>query len=407
MSVNETVIVIGAGAAGYFGAIACSEANPTCDVILLEKNRQILSKVRISGGGRCNVTHACFDPAELIKNYPRGGKELRGPFARFQPRDTIQWFESRGVPLKVEEDGRMFPVSDSSESIISCLVEEAKACGVELRTNANVVDVVKNDEHFQLTLANGETLSCEYLLFASGALTKSLEWLERLGHVPVSPVPSLFTFNIPKSPLHHLAGVSVPKVKLTLDGFSKSMEGPLLVTHWGFSGPAVLKLSAWAARYLHEVDYRADVRINWLPDLTMKDIKETLSGYKLAHGAKQVAGSYPFDLPKNLWKAFLDQANVPHDRRYSALSNPEQSALISLLSSSIYSIQGKTTYKEEFVTCGGIRLEEVNFKTMESKKCPGLFFAGEVLDIDGVTGGFNFQNAWTTAYIAGQSIAGS
>lgn len=406
MTVNETVVVIGAGAAGYFGAISCSSANPTCEVILLEKNRQTLSKVRISGGGRCNVTHACFDPSILIQNYPRGGKELRGPFARFQPRDTIKWFESRGVPLKVEEDGRMFPTTDNSETIIHCLVEEARACGVELRTGMNVMDCVRENDHFILTLAGGDTIECQYLLLATGAMNKPFGWLEKLGHTLIPPVPSLFTFNIPDSPLSQLAGVSVPHVKLTIDGFSKTMEGPMLITHWGFSGPAVLKLSAWGARFFHEVGYKADLRVNWLPGITLKDVKDSLQSYKSEFGAKQIAGACPFDLPKNLWKAFLDGAQIPHNKRYAAITAKEMGDLVSLLCSSIYKIDGKSVHKEEFVTCGGVKLDEVNFKTMESKKCPGLYFAGEVLDIDGVTGGFNFQSAWTTGWIAGQSIAG-
>lgn len=406
MSKPLTIAIIGAGAAGFFGAITCAITNKNHRIILLEKNRQVLAKVRISGGGRCNVTHACFDPAALIQNYPRGGKELRGPFARFQPRDTIQWFESRKVPLKIESDGRMFPTTDSSETIAQCLIQEAKSQGVILRTECGVVACTKSENAgFLLTLTNNETLACDRLLIATGSSPKVHEWLTAIGHSIIPPVPSLFTFNIPNSPLNELAGISIPKVSLSIDNTPLQQTGPLLITHWGFSGPAVLKLSAWGARILHDMKYKANLLINWLPDFSPEDIKNTLISYRQNFAIRQVATESPFPIPKNLWKAFLTMANIPHETKWATFSNLQTKSLIQILQANSYHIDGKSTYKDEFVTCGGVNLKEINFKTMESRICPGLYFAGEVLDIDGVTGGFNFQNAWTTSWIAGNAMA--
>lgn len=400
-----TIVVIGGGAAGFFGAIAAAEHNSECRVILLEKARQVLAKVRVSGGGRCNVTHACFDPAVLVRNYPRGSKALRGPFSRFQPRDTVEWFETRGVGLKTEEDGRMFPVTDSSETIINCLVSQAKKHKVQLRTECGVEAIVRTDNGFELSLADGEILRCDRLLIATGSNAKAQGWIQSLGHTIVPPVPSLFTFNIPGSPLEELSGVSVPKAEVSIVGSSLEQTGPLLITHWGFSGPAVLKLSAWGARELHAMHYKAKVRINWLPDSTADELKAQLNGMKQAHAARLVLGDSPVDLPRNLWKKLAAKAGATPELRWSMLPNKVLNSLLEVLKGDIYQIDGKSTYKEEFVTCGGVALEEINFKTMESKKCPGLHFAGEVLDIDGVTGGFNFQNAWTTSWIAGHAMA--
>lgn len=406
MSDRKTVVVVGGGAAGFFGAIACAEADPGCRVIILEKARQILAKVRISGGGRCNVTHSCFDPAALIQNYPRGSKELRGAFSRFQPRDTIEWFQTRGVDLKTESDGRMFPTTDSSETIISCLLDQIKSLGIELWVERGVVDCRKMDSQgFQLTLSNGESLDCDYLLVATGSSPKVSTWLEKLGHSMEAPVPSLFTFNIPDSPLHGLAGISVPKAKLSLEECGLQQSGPLLITHWGFSGPAVLKLSAWGARVLNEKKYRTVVKVNWLPDISTDELKRLLTDYRQTYAARLVANDCPVALPKNLWKAFLEMSKVPQDVRWSMLSKQHMQDIVQTLQGGLFQIDGKTTYKDEFVTCGGVKLQEVDFKTLESRVCPGLYFAGEVLDVDGVTGGFNFQNAWTTSWLAGQSIA--
>lgn len=399
-----THVIVGGGAAGFFGAITCAEYYPGHRVILLEKTRQPLAKVRISGGGRCNVTHSCFDPAVLVKSYPRGSQELRGPFSRFQPKDTIQWFERRGVQLKTEEDGRMFPITDNSETIIACLQQAARQAGVEMRLECGIQHIVKEENEFKLSLTNGEILACDRLLMATGSAPKIYPLLELLGHSIVPLVPSLFTFNIPDSPLTELAGVSVSPVCVNLIDLGLTQTGPLLITHWGVSGPAVLKLSAWAARELHALDYRSRVEINWLPELTEEELRQIIGRMKQTNPAKQVGTESPFELPKQLWKTFVQLAGIEQELRWSMLSNKHVHALLAQIRTSCFQIQGKTTYKQEFVTCGGVNLSEVNFKTMESRRCPGLFFAGEILNIDGITGGFNFQNAWTTSWIAGQSM---
>lgn len=417
MNKKKTIVVIGGGAAGFFGAIAIAEKNPECRIIILEKNRQLLSKVKISGGGRCNVTHSCFEPALLTQNYPRGSKELLGPFFRFQPRDTINWFNARGVELKTESDGRMFPVTDSSETIISCFMSQVKKLGIEIWQETGVQDIeVLNAEiqvdhtqegvnrRFALTLTNSETLHCDKILVATGSAPKIADILVKLGHTMVPPVPSLFTFNIPNSPLHHLPGISVPKVKLSLEECGLEQTGPLLITHWGFSGPAVLKLSAWGARLLHDRKYQCFLRVNWLPDITRDQILDEFAKNRQVKAVRQISSDVLFDLPKNLWKTLVELANIQGDLKWSKLPKLQAQNLAALLSHGLFSIDGKTTYKEEFVTSGGVKLREVDFKTMESRICPHLYFAGEVLDIDGVTGGFNFQNAWTTSWIAGQSM---
>lgn len=399
-----THVVIGGGAAGFFGAISCARHHPTHQVILLEKTRQLLSKVRISGGGRCNVTHACFDPAILIKSYPRGSQELRGPFSRFQPKDTIEWFESRGVLLKVEEDGRMFPITDSSETIINCLQAEARHVGVNIWLESGVQEIKFQERKFYLTLNNEKQLIADRILFATGSAPQMYPLLKNLGHTIVPLVPSLFTFNIPNSPLIDLAGIAVSPAHLQLPAIGIEQEGPLLITHWGFSGPAVLKLSAWAARELHALDYKTTVVINWLPERSKEDLRQHFLKIKQTYPAKQIGTDSFLPLPKQLWKRLAQLAAIENEQRWANLSNPQLNHLMEQLNASTFQIQGKTTYKQEFVTCGGIKLEEVNFKTMESRRCPHLFFAGEVLNIDGITGGFNFQNAWTTGWIAGQSM---
>lgn len=398
-----TLAVIGGGAAGFFGSIIAAEQAPHCRVILLEKSKQLLTKVRISGGGRCNVTHSCFDPKLLVQNYPRGGKALLGPFSRFQPLDTIEWFKSRGVALKTENDGRMFPTTDNSETIAQCLQEAARRLQVDIRTCTGVSAITPTDNGFNLTLGNGESLHCHRLLVACGSNPKMWELLKSLGHTIIPPVPSLFTFNTPTSSLLELAGVSVPKVRAKIKETPLEQMGPLLITHWGFSGPAILKLSAWGARILHEKQYKATLEINWLPDLTQNELKEQLLHFKTLSPARLIANEGPPLLPKNLWRKLIEMANVPATMRWSHLSTPLLQKMIQQLSASTFEIDGKSTYKDEFVTCGGVALNEVDFKTMQSKRIPHLYFAGEILDIDGVTGGFNFQNAWTTAYIAGTS----
>ena len=399
-----TYVVIGGGAAGFFGAIKCATNNPNDHVIILEKTRQILAKVRISGGGRCNVTHACFEPSSLIRYYPRGSKELLGPFSRFQPKDTVQWFEKRGVPIKAEEDGRMFPVSDSSESIINCLSNEARKVGVEIRLESGVQDIKKIEDRFIITLMNGEELVADRILCTTGSAPKLFPLLESLGHSIIPQVPSLFTFNVPDSPLLDLAGISVEPVQLKIPHISLEQTGPLLITHWGFSGPAVLKLSAWGAKSLYDLNYQTSFVVDWFPFFNEEVLRQKCIEHKAMEAKKQISSDCPFPLPKQLWKKFIQLSGIDSEQRWSTLSKQQLKALIILLKTQSFNIQGKTTYKQEFVTCGGVNLKEINFRTMQSKICPGLFFAGEILNIDGITGGFNFQNAWTTAWIAGESM---
>jgi len=388
-------IILGGGAAGFFGAIACATANPDAKVMLLEASQKCLSKVRVSGGGRCNVTHSCFDPARLVQYYPRGSKCLRGPFHHFQPQDTVEWFESRGVKLKTESDGRMFPVTDNSETIIACLTNEAKKVGVDIRLGQGVKEIQRTENGFTLTFAKSDEIHCDRLLIATGSNRPMHSLIESLGHTVIPPVPSLFTFNTPTSPLLDLSGISLEDVSVKIQGTTLEQRGPLLLTHWGFSGPAILKLSAWGARILHDKKYKATLLINWIPQWNQEDAFAVLAQCKQDNGTRRITTVNPFSLPRRLWLRL-----APY-MRWDELSNKAMRKLVEKLKDDSYSVDGKTTFKEEFVTCGGVSLDEVNFKTMESKLCPGLYFAGEVLDIDGVTGGFNFQNAWTTSWIAG------
>ncbi len=396
-------VVVGGGAAGFFGALSAKAAAPASSVCLLEKSASLLSKVKVSGGGRCNVTHACFDPKQLILNYPRGSKSLLGPFTRFQPRDTIAWFAERGVELKEEPDGRMFPTTDQSQTIIDCLVGEAKKLGVEIRFRQSIEAICKVDGGFELTLKEAQKLLCRRLLLATGSHPQGYVFAEQLGHTIQPPVPSLFTFNIPNSPLNDLAGISVQLATVSLEDSPFEYQGPLLITHWGFSGPAVLKLSAWGARWLHARGYKATVRINWAGAASQETVKKELQTVRQMSPSQLIGATHLFGLPKNLWKRLLELAGVDGRARLSGVGNELLSRLATRLTQDRYSIEGKTTHKEEFVTCGGVTLDEVNFKTLESRLCPGLHFAGEILDIDGITGGFNFQAAWTTGWLAGCS----
>ncbi|MDY6785973.1 MAG: NAD(P)/FAD-dependent oxidoreductase [Cyanobacteriota bacterium] len=403
------VIVIGGGAAGFFGAISCATANPRARVTVLEAGRTPLAKVLISGGGRCNVTHHCFDPAILTQNYPRGGKALRGAFARFQPKDTIAWFESRGVKLKTEADGRMFPITDSSETIANCLLQRATEAGVQLRTGAKV-ESLENiaPSCFKIRLKGGEILECDRVLLATGSNRLAYQWAKDLGHTIIPPVPSLFTFNIKDSRLQGLAGISVETVRLRLLETGKTkleQVGPLLITHWGLSGPAVLKLSAWGARELRDRNYRNFLYVNWIPEYNAQTLRQHLLNYKAQFVKRKIATNCPVDLPKRLWQSLIHHLGIKPDKPWAELSNVLLNALIEELVQGRYEIRGKGAFKEEFVTCGGVPLKEVNFKTMESRCCSGLYFAGEILDIDGITGGFNFQSAWTTGWLAGQGIS--
>ncbi len=401
------IIVIGGGAAGFFGAIAAAEASLHAQVTLLEASPQVLAKVRVSGGGRCNVTHACFDPTALVQHYPRGGKALRGSLTQFQPQDTVAWFKSRGVVLKTESDGRMFPITDDSETIVNCLVRSAQRAGVQVVTGAAVTEVVSSTAGFTVQLKSGKIMGGDRILIATGSHPLGYRLAESLGHQLVPPVPSLFTFNIKDARLTELAGVAVPlvQVKLLVEGQKPlEQEGPLLITHWGVSGPAVLKLSAWGARLLHDVRYQAAIQINWLPTLKSEELKDLLLKTKEEWVRKAIAKHCPVTLPQRLWQRLVESVGINSELRWADLSKKALNLLLLELTQGQFAIQGKGIFKDEFVTCGGIPLTEVNFKTMESRCCLGLYFAGEILDVDGVTGGFNFQNAWTTGWIAGQAM---
>ena len=399
------VCVIGGGAAGFFGAIAAAEAGH--DVTILEASDQVLAKVRISGGGRCNVTHHCFEPAELVNSYPRGGKALRGPFSRFQPEDTVAWFATRGVKLKAESDGRMFPTTDDSATIVECLIGTANELGVHVRRRCAAVSITHQDDRFQLDLKTGEELTVDRILMATGGTRAGHALAAELGHRIVPPVPSLFTFKVSDPRIEDLQGVSTDvHCQLVVDSAKFRQTGPLLITHWGMSGPAVLKLSAWAARELHRTQYRATLHVNWLDGTSPDEARATLLDFKSANPRKAVDSERPWpdQLPRRLWKSLVDQSVGKQPTRWAELSKKSLQRLVSELVAGQYTVDGKGVFKEEFVTCGGVDLKEVDFRTMESRLCPGLFFAGELLDVDGITGGFNFQNAWSTAWIAGTSM---
>lgn len=400
-------MVVGGGAAGFFGAIAAAEAHPHARIVLLEASRKLLAKVRVSGGGRCNVTHACFDPTLLVQYYPRGGKALRGAFSRFQPQHTIDWFAKHGVKLKTEPDGRMFPVTDDSATVVECLMQTAQQSGVEIYTGFQIVAITKSEAGFELESKAGERLHSDRLLLTTGSNLQGYQFAKALGHKIESPVPSLFTFNIPDPHLRELAGVSVEPVQAKLlipDNKPLEQSGAILITHWGLSGPAVLKLSAWGARALYEHQYQATLQVNWLPQHNPDQLRQELLKAKAEQPRKAIASNCPFPLPRRLWQYLTATVDITPEDRWTDLSKKSLNQLIQELTQNRYSIQGKGVFKEEFVTCGGVRLKDVDFKTMESRCCPGLYFAGEILDIDGVTGGFNFQSAWTTAWIAGQAI---
>jgi predicted Rossmann fold flavoprotein len=407
MGERLSVLVAGGGAAGFFGAIACAEANPRARVMLFEKGPQFLSKVRISGGGRCNVTHRAFDVRDFATRYPRGGRALISPFLRFSAADTVKWFECRGVTLKTESDGRIFPITDSSQTVIDCLLREARRTNVEVCANCGVQAVIRAKTGFDVVLTSGERVKADHLLLATGGCrTAALGAIAAsLGHTLEPPVPSLFTFHIDVPWLRELAGVSVPEVEVSVMGTKLRERGPLLITHWGLSGPAILKLSAWGARELHARDYKFGLEVNWLPRFTTEHLRDELRRCVEQHRAKLVTNVPLAPLAARLWNALVLAAEIPETTRWAGLSKAAQHALVEQLSASSFEVSGKSLNKDEFVTCGGVRLGEVDFKTMESRICPGLFFAGELLDIDGITGGFNFQAAWTTGWIAGHAMA--
>ncbi|MDQ3112003.1 MAG: NAD(P)/FAD-dependent oxidoreductase [Bacteroidota bacterium] len=402
VTVNYNTIIIGGGAAGFFAAINAARMSPEKTVAILEKSTKVLSKVRVSGGGRCNVTHACFDDRELVKFYPRGGKELRGAFSRFSVRQTIGWFRERGVELKTESDGRMFPVSNTSETIVDCLFSEAKKHKVEILMQRELREIEATADGFLLSVNENEKISCNRLIIAAGGNAKpaGYDFIMKTGHTIIPPVPSLFTFNMPGNKVSELMGVSVEHATVKIEGTAIKTEGPLLITHWGMSGPAVLKASAWGARELAERNYHFTAAINWLGEKKEEDVYNELIRSKIIYNAQMIVSSNPFQLVKRLWQFLVIKAGADTEMRWADLSNKLVRKLAQVLVNDRYEVKGKTTFKEEFVTCGGIKLSEIDFKTMESRKQKGLFFVGEVLDIDGVTGGFNFQSAWTTAWIA-------
>lgn len=403
------IAIVGGGAAGFFAALACADAGSTAEIVILEKTSQFLSKVKISGGGRCNITHACFNERDFVTRFPRGERALIAPFKQFQARDTVAWFAARGVKLKTESDGRMFPITDSSQTIVDCLLNTARAAKVKLKPNCGVERVRrKPGAVFELSLSNRETLDCDRLLLATGGCrTPALGQLAvSLGHTLEPPVPSLFTFHLALPWLRALAGVSIKSAEVSIVGTKLRENGPLLITHWGLSGPVILRLSAWGARLLHQMDYRCTLRISWLPHLNDETLAKEFELRRNSQKARLLVNSPIAPLPARLWEQLVLAAGITSDTRWAALSRPLQHKLIQHLLRGEFPVSGKSLNKDEFVTCGGVKLGEVDFKTMESRLCPGLFFAGELLDIDGITGGFNFQAAWTTGWIAGRAMAG-
>lgn len=406
MNTNLPIVIVGGGAAGIFAAV--NAARQGARVILLEKTGKLLSKVKVSGGGRCNVTHACFSIPEMAARYPRGGAFLKKAFRHFFTIDCIAWWKERGVELKTEADGRMFPVTDSSQTIMDCLLREANRYGVEIKMNRELLAIHPREGIFDLEIRGGESLKAAQLLIASGGFPKSaqFDWLRALGHTIEPPVPSLFTFNMPGNSITELMGISVPSARVKLVGQKIEEEGPVLITHWGMSGPAILRLSARGARLLAEMGYSFTVLVNWVPDFREDQLREYLLQYRTEQGAVRMGNRCPVALPQRLWEYLLMISGIDGTTRWADLPAKEQNRLISNLSGMECRVSGKTTFKEEFVTCGGVKLTEISPDTMESKLLPGLYFAGEVMDVDGVTGGFNFQHAWTSGWIAGKAMAG-
>lgn len=400
------ITIIGGGAAGFFAAIQAAATAGKKRVVILEKSNKLLSKVKVSGGGRCNVTHNCDIPSRLIAYYPRGGKSLRKGFNEFGPAETRAWFEKRGIPLKTEDDGRVFPITDNSQSIIDCLLRETAKHKIEIRLRTEVTELKPQNGGFLLTVREGKSIKSEKVIITTGGHNKATayRWLEATGLKISRPLPSLFTFNVPDSDLKDLMGLSVEKGMVQVPGSKWKQEGPILITHWGFSAPAVIKLSAWAAIDFFERSYQFPILLNW----TGKDeeeVRQMLYDFKDTHPKKVVSTNQLFEIPSRLWQKICEKAGVFPAQRYLELPKKKLNKLIEMLVRSPYSVIGKTTFKEEFVTCGGVELSEVNLSTFEAKNIPGLFLAGEVLNVDGLTGGFNFQHAWTSGYLAGRAAA--
>jgi predicted Rossmann fold flavoprotein len=402
MNNKYDIIIVGGGAAGFFTAITIVEKNPKFKVAIIERGQEVLSKVRISGGGRCNVTHACLVPNDLVKFYPRGEKELRGPFHQVCTGDTIEWFEKQGVELKIEDDGRMFPVSNSSQTIIDCFLSATQKLGIDIVIGQSVQSIYKAETYWKVE-TNHDTYSCQKLIMTTGSNPKIWEMLTEIGHSIVPPVPSLFTFNIKDKRIKDLMGVSAwATVKVKNSKLEAS--GPLLITHWGMSGPGILRLSAWGARELADKKYLFTIEVNWLNDLTLEETEEKLKELKLEHSKKAVSKKSPFEFPNRLWESLVFASDISEETKWADLTKKQIQNLALQLTQGEFQVNGKSTFKEEFVTAGGIDLKEINFKTMESKLHANLYFAGEILNIDAITGGFNFQNAWTGGFIIGEAI---
>ncbi|HTN09102.1 NAD(P)/FAD-dependent oxidoreductase [Agriterribacter sp.] len=414
---QKHLVVIGGGAAGFFTAVNAARMHPALQVTLLEKSSKLLSKVSVSGGGRCNVTHHCFEIGEMIKNYPRGAQFVKKAFHQFFTTDTIQWFEDRGVALKAENDGRMFPATNSSETIIECLLKEANRYGVDIRMNAAVkkISMFNNEQQvpdakqkkFGVYYSDTGFLEADFVCLACGGYPKASQynWLQFAAHHIEPPVPSLFTFNMPGNSITGLMGVSAAHVIAKIAGTKRIAEGPLLITHWGMSGPCILRLSAWGAKELAERQYHFTLLVNWAPGYSEQQLRREWMVWRQQYGANKIYQRNPFALPARLWHYLLQQSNITETQRWSELLTKQQNTLIQLLTASPFEVKGKTTFKEEFVTCGGIDVAEIDVNTMQSKKHPGLFFAGEIMNVDGITGGFNFQHAWTSGWIAAKAIA--
>lgn len=404
---KQVLVVIGGGAAGFFTAVNAARMNAALEVVVVEKSSKLLAKVKISGGGRCNVTHACFEREKLIDFYPRGKHFLKKAFHHFYTVDTVEWFASRGVELKTESDGRMFPVSNNSQTIIDALLLEASKYRVSVMLQRSVETVRRGEEGWELSFSDGTTLKAHYVCIASGGFPKAeqFHWIAELGHTIVSPVPSLFTFNMPGAPITALQGISVADAVVKIPGTKLQWQGPILITHWGLSGPAVLKLSAWGATELKDRNYAFEIFVNWIGGMNEQALRAQLQAQRSSHGAKKIINTPLFHLPQRLWTFILQAAGFQSDTRWADASQSAIHQLIQLLSAHRMEVRGKTTFKEEFVTAGGVNLSEIDPHTMESKLHEGLYFAGEVMNVDGITGGFNFQHAWTSGYIAARSIA--
>jgi predicted Rossmann fold flavoprotein len=403
------LVIIGGGAAGFYGAIQAAEMKPNLRIAILEKTNKLLSKVRVSGGGRCNVTHNCFEAKKLSKHYPRGEKVLRELFKSYQAKDVVTWFESKGVKLKAEDDGRMFPITDDSQTIINLFLRESDRHKISIQISTAVKTIHKNKDNFIVEIENGEKVNAKKILIAIGGHPneQAYSWIKDLGHTINKPIPSLFTFNAADKRFVELMCVAVKKAYVKIEGTKLSQEGPLLITHWGLSGPAVIKLSAWAAEYLYAEQYKFNVLVSWVGERKEDDLRSDLLAYKTKYPKQRVAGNTLFELPQRLWTKLCELAEIEENKIWGELSLKALNKLLENILRCRFEIRGKTTFKEEFVTCGGVTIDEIDNETMESKKVANLFFAGEVLNIDGETGGFNFQAAWTTAYMAAHTITGA